>query len=296
METSDAVFHPEDRRTHAEPIRRSIRHMQGRLAEKLALDEMAAVACMSSFHFLRVFQSLTGVPPARFFGALRLEAAKGLLMRTDRSVLDICQDVGYSSLGTFTTRFAQLVGLAPARYREMYRELRSCSGAGATALPRQKLHASRNPHWRGRIEHVPQNALLFVGLFESRIPQALPLACDILAGTREFQLDVPDDADPDAAYHVLSVALVPVSDFDRLFDNRSLIGAVGVAGPVTARDLDKSISLALRPPDLLDPPVLVAFPLLMHVKLGGLPPFAPSIMPKPVFATPALQPSDMLAL
>ncbi len=295
METSDAAFHPDDRRDHAEPIRRSIRHMQGRLAERLALDEMAAVACMSSFHFLRVFQSLTGVPPARFFGALRLEAAKGLLMRTDRSVLDICQDVGYSSLGTFTTRFAHLVGLAPARYREMYRELRSADGR-ATTLPRQNLSVSHSPHWRGRIEHVPQDALLFVGLFESRIPQTLPLACDILAGTREFRLDVPDDADPDAAYHVLSVALVPVSDFDRLFDNRSLIGAVGAAGPVTARELDRPISLPLRAPDLLDPPVLVAFPLLMHVKLGGLPPFAPSITPKPVFATPASLTPDRLAL
>ncbi len=292
MGSSDAVFRPDDRHAHAEPIRRSIRHMQTRLAEKLALDEMAAVACMSSFHYLRVFQSLTGVPPARFFGALRLEAAKGLLMRTDRSVLDICQDVGYSSLGTFTTRFAQLVGLAPARYREMYRELRA--SAGATSLPRQNLPASTSPHWRGRIEQVPQDALLFVGLFESRIPQELPLACDILTRTREFRLDVPDDADPDAAYHVLSVALVPVPDFDRMFDNRSLIGAVGAAGPVTARELDRPISLSLRAPDLLDPPVLVAFPLLMHVKLGGLPPFAPSIAPKPVYA--AAQTPEMLAL
>lgn len=295
MGTSNAVFHPDDRHAHAEPIRRSIRHMQGRLAEKLALDEMAAVACMSSFHFLRVFQSLTGVPPARFLGALRLEAAKSLLMRTDRCVFDICQDVGYSSLGTFSTRFAQLVGLSPARYREMYRELRSGS-ARATALPRQNLPVSSNPHWRGRIEHVPPDALLFVGLFESRIPQTLPLACDILAGTDEFRLDLPDDADADAAYHVLSVALLPVPDFDRLFDNRSLIGAVGAAGPVTARELDLPVSLQLRAPDLLDPPVLVAFPLLMHVKLGGLPPFAPSDTPRPVFTAPAPYTSDRLAL
>lgn len=295
MGTSGAVFHPDDRHAHAEPIRRSIRHMQTRLAEKLALDEMAAVACMSSFQYLRVFQSLTGVPPARFFGALRLEAAKGLLLRTDRCVFDICQDVGYSSLGTFSTRFAQLVGLSPARYREMFRELRSGS-TRATALPRQNLPASRNPHWRGRIEHVPADALLFVGLFESRIPQTLPLACDILAGTKEFRLDLPDGADPDTAYHILSVALLPVPDFDRLFDNRSLIGAVGAAGPVTARELGLPVSLPLRAPDLLDPPVLVAFPLLMHVKLGGLPPFAPSGAPRPVFTAPAPHTTDRLAL
>lgn len=290
MDMPEHGFVSDDRRSHAEAIRRSIRHMRTRLADKLALDEMAAVACMSPFHYLRVFQQLTGVPPARFFGALRLEAAKELLTHADHPVLDVCHEVGYSSLGTFTTRFTQLVGLAPARYRELYRELRAGAASG---VPRSRTPAPCGPQWHGEVDNVPEGAVVFVGVFESRIPQELPLACDIITGTRSFHLDVPDDAAADAQYYVLSVALLPVPDYDRLFDNRSLIGAVGVAGPVSAHTIDAPVRLSLRPYDLLDPPVLVAFPLLMHIKLGALPPFKSSS--PPAYAARAHAAADLLS-
>jgi AraC family transcriptional regulator len=265
-----------ERRPHAEGIRRSIRHMRTRIADKLSLEEMAGIACMSPFHYLRVFQQLTGVPPARFFGALRLEAAKGLLTHSTQPVLDVCHEVGYSSLGTFTTRFTQLVGLAPARYREMYHELRSAVSRDSTMPPRPQRTPPPGPHWHGEITRIPAAAAVFVGVFASRIPQELPLACDIVTDSHEFHLEVPDDAEPDARYFVLSVALLPVPDFDRLFDNRSLIGAVGVIGPVSPRSTAEPLRLELRDYDLLDPPVLVAFPLLMHIKLRALPPFRPA--------------------
>jgi len=289
MDMPERGFPSDERRSHAEAIRRSIRHMRTRLADKLALEEMAAVACMSSFHYLRVFQQLTGVPPARFFGALRLEAAKGLLTHSSSPVLDVCHEVGYSSLGTFTTRFTQLVGLAPARYREMYHELRANTGV-AVGGPRPQRARPQGAHWHGEIDGAPEGAAIFVGVFESRIPQELPLACDIVTDSREFHLEVPEEAAADARYHVLSVALLPVPEFDHLFDNRSLIGAVGVAGPVSPHATAEPLRLQLRDYDLLDPPVLVAFPLLMHIKLRSLPLLRPAA---PIYAARASHTADL---
>jgi len=272
MERCDASIGAEECNNHAAPIRRSIRYMQSRLGEKVTLEEMAGIACMSPFHYLRVFQGLTGVPPARFLGALRLEAAKNLLLRNDRPVFDICQDVGYSSLGTFTSRFGQLVGLAPARYREMYRELRS-GVTGTRGFPRSAESGPRGQLLQGRIEHeLGDEAVLFVGLFTSRIPQDLPLTCDVLAGSREFHLVLPEG---DGPFYVLTVGLLPVVELTQLFDNRSLIGGVAASGVVSASDIERPVRLRLRDPDLLDPPILVAFPLLMHLQLGALPIPAP---------------------
>src|SRR5262249_48625370 len=89
------------------------------------------------------FREHTGVSPARFLGALRIEAAKRLLIETDDSILDICLRIGYSSLGSFSTRFTQMVGLSPGRYRQLgqsfYRHLAAllhiAASPGARALP-----------------------------------------------------------------------------------------------------------------------------------------------------------------
>ena len=82
--------------------------MREHLDQEISMEEMAEKAGVTPFHFLRTFRRWTGVTPALFLSALRLEEAKRLLLTTDRSVTDICFDVGYNSLGTFTTRFTQL--------------------------------------------------------------------------------------------------------------------------------------------------------------------------------------------
>src|SRR5207237_652416 len=96
------------------------------------LAELADSACMSAFHFSRVFSAVTGISPARFLAALRMAAAKRLLLASERRITEICMDVGYNSLGTFTTLFNEFVGIAPTRFRELGQadpsgaELRAC--------------------------------------------------------------------------------------------------------------------------------------------------------------------------
>src|ERR1700760_4201675 len=93
------------------PAERVILSMRECLDEPISLSDMADIACLSPYHFNRVFHQVTGLPPTKFLYALRLSTAKRLLLTTSLSVTDVCFEVGYNSLGTFTTRFTQLVGL-----------------------------------------------------------------------------------------------------------------------------------------------------------------------------------------
>lgn len=91
--------------------------MRERVDDTLPLHAMAEIAHLSPYLFTRAFRQFTGIPPGEFLATLRLERAKQLLLTTDLSVAEICFEVGYNSLGTFTTRFTRLVGLSPGRVR-----------------------------------------------------------------------------------------------------------------------------------------------------------------------------------
>src|SRR5437763_3941434 len=104
---------------HRRAVERVIAAMRERPGEPLTLETMGKIAGLSPHHFNRVFRRVTGVPPRRFLGALRLEAAKQLLLTTPLSVTEVCFEVGYGSVGTFTTRFTQLVGVPPGELRRL---------------------------------------------------------------------------------------------------------------------------------------------------------------------------------
>src|SRR4051812_40388739 len=79
-------------------VGRVIGAMGERPAVPLTLNEMAALSFMSPFHFTRVFHMVTGIPPGLFQSALRLEAAKKLLLTTTLPVAEICDELGFLSL------------------------------------------------------------------------------------------------------------------------------------------------------------------------------------------------------
>ncbi|HYM84649.1 MAG TPA: helix-turn-helix transcriptional regulator [Candidatus Dormibacteraeota bacterium] len=86
-------------------------------AEPLDVRAVAAVACVSEAHFIRCFRDVFGETPHRYLQRRRVERAMFLLRETDRSITDICLDVGFSSLGTFSRTFRDIVGEAPSDYR-----------------------------------------------------------------------------------------------------------------------------------------------------------------------------------
>ena len=92
---------------------------------RITLESAAGQACLSPFHFNRLFLRAFGETPHEFLTRLRIGEAKKLLLAENRSVTDICLDVGYESLGSFSQRFRSLTGLSPAAFR---REARSTFG------------------------------------------------------------------------------------------------------------------------------------------------------------------------
>ena len=104
-------------RTH-QAVVRAIESMRSNLGDQLTIDDLARTAMFSKFYFCRIFQEATGVSPGRYLTALRLAEAKRLLVSTSLSVTEISNQVGYTSLGTFSSRFKSMVGDSPSFYRQ----------------------------------------------------------------------------------------------------------------------------------------------------------------------------------
>ena len=86
-------------------------------AEPLDVRAVATVAHLSEAHFSRSFRATFGETPHRYLQRRRVERAMFLLRETDRSITDICFDVGFTSLGTFSRTFREIVGETPSDYR-----------------------------------------------------------------------------------------------------------------------------------------------------------------------------------
>jgi transcriptional regulator GlxA family with amidase domain len=83
----------------------------------LDIATLASIACVSEAHFIRAFRAAFGETPHRYLQRRRVERALYLLRCTDRSITDICFDVGVASLGTFSKTFHLIVGESPTDYR-----------------------------------------------------------------------------------------------------------------------------------------------------------------------------------
>jgi transcriptional regulator GlxA family with amidase domain len=100
-----------------ERLRRARLHLEAHAGEPLDLDRMAAAACYSKFHFLRLFRQAYADSPGRYLARTRLERARLLLETTGRSVTEICLDVGYESVPSFSAAFRKRYGMSPQPYR-----------------------------------------------------------------------------------------------------------------------------------------------------------------------------------
>jgi transcriptional regulator GlxA family with amidase domain len=87
-------------------------------AQPLDIAELARIACVSEAHFIRSFRATFGETPHRYLQRRRVERSMFLLRETDRSITDVCLDVGFTSLGTFSRTFREIVGDSPSAYRQ----------------------------------------------------------------------------------------------------------------------------------------------------------------------------------
>jgi AraC-like DNA-binding protein len=99
-------------------------------AEPLDVAALAAVACCSRYHFQRSFRAAYGVTPARYLTRRRIERARDLLGFVNLTVTEVCQLVGFASLGSFSARFSELVGESPSSY-----QARTVAAGGHLPIP-----------------------------------------------------------------------------------------------------------------------------------------------------------------
>jgi len=92
-------------------------YIQQNLDKDLTLAELAALVCMSRYHFARLFKGSTGVPPHRFVVRQRIARARGVLATSELSIAEISRLVGFRTPSHFTTVFRHVLGITPGAYR-----------------------------------------------------------------------------------------------------------------------------------------------------------------------------------
>ncbi|MBM6405594.1 helix-turn-helix transcriptional regulator [Phycicoccus sp. CSK15P-2] len=181
--------------------------------QELTLDRLASHAMYSKFYFLRRFKSATGVTPGRFLTAIRLARSKQILAHDQSiSITDLSLAVGYDSMGAFSTKFHQVVGMTPSEYRTLHREERpDIVSSWAEQYKRLTLPArTGKPLVAGTVEppaDATRDALTYIGVFARDIATGRPVACTVLpADQREFAVH---GAAPAGEWRVHAVTLDP---------------------------------------------------------------------------------------
>ncbi len=246
---------------HTQAIERTIQTMHTHLPELLTLEDLASIACLSPFHFNRIFRRLIGIPPGEFLSALRFQMARHLLLTTSLRVTDICFEVGYTSIGSFTSRFTRFVGLSPRLLRQRAHvfepPLAKPTEFDATAsYPIAGKHALL-----GRISTSSTFVgTIYLGLFAGPIPQGAPIQCSRLSSPGVYLM--PDI--PDGVYHLRAAAFPVASDLRSalLPGEKMLLG--NNASPLRIHDghVIGNPDLVLHPPRLTDPPLVMGLPLV----------------------------------
>ncbi|WP_028663284.1 helix-turn-helix domain-containing protein [Saccharomonospora halophila] len=235
-----------------ESVLRVIEFMRQKVGDEVTIDDMARTAMFSKFHFSRMFQRVTGVSPGRFLSAVRLQEAKRLLLSTSLTVTEVSHRVGYASVGTFSSRFRDSVGVSPSMYRHIG------EAPTGTCFTRSQPAAPLTASVYGDIAAPADDkaGLIFVGLFRDRLPQGRPVRCTIMREPGPYVLDNV----PQGQWYLLTHSVAadrneilrgPLDDDPGLF--------VGSAGPVevSGENPVRVDGIRLRPMTHFDPPVLL---------------------------------------
>jgi AraC-like DNA-binding protein len=250
--------------SHRRAVERVITDARERLCEPISLHDMSRVAYLSTFHFNRVFHQITGLPPAKFISAMRLDEAKRLLLNTNLSITDICFEVGYNSLSTFTRLFTQRVGLGPREFRYLAQRITPASVESLCAHYAELTgRATLPPSVEGFVDlPAPGGGPIFVGLFHAHIPQSRPVGGALLTSPGTFRIGPV----PDGIYHLLAAALPrPADTLGYLLPNSANLSVGAWNGPVIVRQ-GRAVGpfyISLRPMALTDPPLLISLPFLL---------------------------------
>lgn len=245
---------------YAQRFERVVSAMNRRLDLPMSNSKMADIACLSPCHFNRLFRHATGIPPIQFHYALRLDRAKRLLVSTDLSITEICFEVGYNSLGTFTSRFNQLVGLSPSAFRSLTRKFESVRlGDLSARLLELACAPALSRSICGEVSDAVCDGLIFTALFPRAIPEGIPAACALTSAGAPYYLPHPGCG----VWHVFAVAIPWTTAGTQLITLDGL--QRGHSGPIHVEvdGWSGASQIELNLARTLDPPVLSAVPVLL---------------------------------
>lgn len=243
----------ETRLDHCHAVGNVIAAMRSDFAFPHTIETLAEIANYSPFHFARLFRHITGSSPGEFLSALRFDAARHRMLETTDSITDICFDVGFSSLGTFSSRFKQLVGLGPAEFRNMPEPLMDNLPKLGDRCPIPQNTGSVVSGTVSLSKRV--EGFVFIGLYPSTMPQGRPVAGTMMLGPGPFV--IPDV--PPGTWRILS-AIFPLGDdpLVHLLGSAMLQGFDALPIEVSPGFTPRLVSLHLREPMLTDGPILSA--------------------------------------
>lgn len=243
-------------RSHYESVERVIATMRDQLDQPMTLRELAKIGFASPYHFNRTFRQITGVPPLQFLYALRLEAAKRMLIETQKKVIDICYEVGYSSVGTFTRRFANVLGVSPVRFRKLTDcQTRSSIDTSVDGVSRARRRPGAS--FTGYITTPSHfNGIVAVGLFTTRMPQGKPVRCALVQSKGMYQIKNA----PEGEFYLFAVGLEKPGNASVYFEYETALRAGGERIHIAGNTVHGETSLDLKAPTPFDPPLLLVLP------------------------------------
>jgi AraC family transcriptional regulator len=241
-----------------------IAYIHQHIYEPLSLSRLADHAAYSPYHFTRIFKERIGLTPQYYVSALRLQKAKDLLLRTNLSVRDIGLEIGQQSLGTFTTRFTERVGMTPSLFRN------STLQADKHFRSLQKLkdwhssHPTSNQHARieGTIHTaIPFEGVILIGLFAKPIPEGVSLHGTLVSSWRDFCFT---GVKPGIYYLMATSVSWGMQAMDFLLPHTTL--RTRSKEPIIVRPYSSVPyqQVMLHPPRPDDPPILISLSLLMN--------------------------------
>ena len=236
-----------------------MRQMKQHLEEPLDLDHLAHIAAISKFHLVRVFDEITGTTPHHFLACLRMQRAKELLLKQGSTITDVCMEVGYASLGTFSKTFSTLVGISPQEFRAMPKRLTLGRFAKAVWKFLATDRKVSGPALEGTITGPPRpRGFIFVGTFTGGVPQGVPFSGTVLVKPGAFRIERPKLPE----FHLMAVLVPFTANLSAMIANLpvGLVASQRVQNQEAGRP--GKPCLRLRPLRSTDPPIVLALPAL----------------------------------
>jgi AraC family transcriptional regulator len=243
-----------------------ITYIHQHIYEPLTLSQLAAYVAYSPYYFSRMFKKKTGLSPLYYVSALRLQKAKDLLLNTDLGIRDIGLEIGQQSLGTFTTRFTEKVGMTPAGFRNAMQEakdpLHSLQKLTDWSVVPDLSVSSEHTSITGTVNTAePFEGIILIGLFPKPVPEGLPYHGTLISSTGDFCLT---NVKPGTYYLMATSVSWKMNALDFLIPEKTLRSRSEKPIKVKPFSSVPHQHITLLPPRLDDPPILISLPLLMN--------------------------------